>query len=126
MAIDLFSMNIRTPHIRDTRVLEVLGAGINELFDNHKKLNIDIDDAMAMDHAKLTMGDHTSELCTNETDFEYLYNNAIEGLEFVLAAQSDDLKSFAQQLKSVDDITNLEYPGLIRMYVWEERYQRWK
>lgn len=126
MTGELITMNIRTPHIKDTKVLEVVGAGIMFLFDHHKLLDAELDEFMMMDHAKLTMGDHLAELVDGNEDFESLYNSSVNGLEFVLTTQTEEIKQFASQLKEVSDIITLQYPGLIKMYVTENKKGIWK
>ena len=118
--MELVTLNIRVPQVNDLEVLEVIGAGIMVLFDNHKKLGTALDDELIVDQAKLTMGDHTAEFepC-DDLRFETTFKAAEDGLNFVLAAQSEELKSLADQIKGADDIIMTEYPGVIKMYVKE-------
>lgn len=117
--MELISINIRLPGITDTDVLQVVGAGIMVMFDSHKKLGTEFEDFLVMEEAKLTMGDHCSDLVIDDLRFERVYQAASNALSTVLATQSEDLKSLANQVNGVDDIMMMEYPGIIKMYVRE-------
>lgn len=117
--MELLSINIRLPGINDTTVLEVVGAGIMVMFDSHKKLGTEFEDFLVMEEAKLTMGDHCSDLVIDDVQFERVFQEADNALKTVLAAQSEDLKSLALQVNGVEDIMTMEYPGVIKMYVRE-------
>lgn len=117
--MELLSINIRLPGINDTTVLEVVGAGIMVMFDSHKKLGTEFEDFLVMEEAKLTMGDHCSDLVIDDAQFERVFQAADSALKTVLAGQSEDLKSLALQVNGVEDIMTMEYPGVIKMYVRE-------
>lgn len=119
VSMELISINIRLPGIIDTDVLQVVGAGIMVMFDSHKKLGTEFEDFLVMEEAKLTMGDHCSDLVIDDLQFERVYQAASNALSTVLAAQSEDLKSLANQVNGVEDIMMMEYPGIIKMYVRE-------
>ncbi|UQT02854.1 hypothetical protein SUREIYA_02590 [Serratia phage vB_SmaM-Sureiya] len=119
VSMELISINIRLPGIIDTDVLQVVGAGIMVMFDSHKKLGTEFEDFLVMEEAKLTMGDHCSDLVIDDLRFERVYQAASNALSTVLAAQSEDLKSLANQVNGVEDIMMMEYPGIIKMYVRE-------
>lgn len=117
--MELIAINIRLPHVLDVRILEVVGAGIMVMFDNHKKLGTALDDFLIKEEAKLTMGDHCSELIYDADEFVQVYAMASLALDTLLATQTTDLESLARQIDGIEDIMVLEYPGLIKMYVRE-------
>lgn len=117
--MELISLNLRFPLIQDTTVLQVIGAGLMYLFDKHKTLGTDIDDALMIDQAKLTMGDHCSDLIITDEQFELCYNSACDGLNTALVCHSESLNSLADQITGVQDIFSMEYPGVLKLYVKE-------
>lgn len=117
--MELISLNLRFPLIQDTTVLQVIGAGLMYLFDKHKTLGTDIDDTLMIDQAKLTMGDHCSDLIITDEQFELCYNHACDGLNTALVCHCDSLKALAEQIDGVRDIFSMEYPGVLKLYVKE-------
>lgn len=119
MFVEMVTLNLFIPTIKDTRVLEILGAGVTVLLDGHFNNGLDLEDFTLVEHAKLTMGDQTSDMCFGDEDFESMFSAASRGLSLVLAVHGDDLKSFATQVTCIADIMVFEYPGLIRLCVRE-------
>lgn len=121
MQIELITFNVRVPGIKQQNTLEVIGAGLWVLLEKHKTLGLGFTDWSAMDHAKLTMGDHALELHNGGSEgFEALYDQASKGLENVLASQWVALESFSNQLDYIQDIMIFCYPETIRLCVREK------
>lgn len=117
--MELFAVNLLFPNVSDTRALEVVGAGLMFMFDRHKTLGAEIDDALYMDQAKLTMGDHCAELIWNDEEFEQVFAVADAAFMEALVCHTDDLKSLAEQIDGVQDIFSMVYPGVLKLYVKE-------
>lgn len=117
--MELITISLRFPNTHDVRVLQVVGAGLMFLFDNHKTLGTDLDDELQIDQAKYTMGDHCAELIWNDEEFEMVYNAAVACLTEALVCHTEALNSFATQIDGVSDIFSMEYPGVLKLYVKE-------
>jgi len=121
MKVDVVSFNIGVPGISDEVVLDVLGAGVANLIDEHKKLELDFFDMSMQEHARLTIGDHLTEhIGAGQSElFNRTYDAVIDQLTIIMASMDRELEQFASQVEYIDDITWLSYPGLIRLFVRE-------
>ncbi|EBY9764051.1 hypothetical protein D5W64_13135 [Salmonella enterica subsp. enterica serovar Saintpaul] len=117
--MELFAINLRFPNVHDVRVLQVVGAGLMFLFDNHKTLGTDLDDELQVDQAKFTMGDHCADLVWDDQEFEVVYNAAVGCLTEALVCHTEALNCFATQIDGISDIFSMEYPGVLKLYVKE-------
>lgn len=119
MFIEYVTLNLSFPTIQNTQTLECLGQGLMVLLDGHFNNGLDLDDALLVHNAKLTMGDCVSELCVTDAEFEIIYHNASNALTLALATYHEEIKNFATQLNSIADIMMFEYPGMLRFCVRE-------
>lgn len=121
MKVDMVSFNIGVPGINDDVVLDVLGAGVANLIDEHKKLGLDFAEMTMQEHTRLTIGDHLSEhLGDTQPDlFRWTYDSVIDQLSVLMATYSLEMEEFAERVESINDISWLHYPGLIRIFVRE-------
>lgn len=125
MKLDIVSFNVGVPGITDDVVLDVLGAGIANLIDEHKSLGLEFSDMTMQEHARLTIGDHLCEHIGERSPylFSQTYNTVMDQLAVVMAAFTPELEQFAtHHVGHIDDITWLTYPGLIRILVRENPF----
>lgn len=118
--MDLITINIPVPNVIDETILEVIGAGLNILLDQHKKLGTSFNDVFLTEHVRLTMGDHICELVGGSDEvFNHVYETSVSLLETVLAVEWDRLEAFATQVTTIADIMVFWYPELIRLCIKE-------
>lgn len=120
MILDLVTINIPVPNVFDETILEVVGAGLNILLDQHKKLGTPFNDVFLTEHVRLTMGDHICELVGGSDElFNYVYETSVRAFDTVLAVEWDRLETFAAQVITIADIMVFWYPELIRLCIKE-------
>lgn len=121
MNVELVSINIPVPDVSDEVILEVTAAGVAILIDQHKKLGLSFTDESMQEHARLTIGDHITEII-GEADhdrFAEVYDDVIERLEIILGCFWTMLEEFTTQVDNIHDIMTFWYPGVIRLAVLE-------
>lgn len=121
--LELVSFNIGVPGVSDPRVLEALGYGVSIMIEQYKLLALPFDDVTMQEHARLTIGDHLSELVQHDEfgqdPFSQVYDSVVDQLEIILATYWLEMEEFTERVDNISDILVFWYPGLIRLCVNE-------